>query len=557
MGSGAVHRPGLAAATDRARGARSQAPWRGVLLLLLAPGVAAQRPAPSVTGYRVTLELPASGDTIVAAARVAFSRAPEADTLVLNLVGLSIDGVAWAPDSSPESAWRPAAFHYDGQMLRIPLPSGRGPLEMDQVEVRYHGAPRDGLLVGVNARGRRSVFADNWPERARFWLPSVDRPAAKATVAFVVKAPPGWRVVANGSRLAEAGAAQAWVERRPIPPYTMVLGAGRFTVSEHRPLVHGRDTVPIEVWAYPEDSVFADSGPFRRATEIVETLERLVGPFPYEKLAHVESATRFGGMENASAIFYDEGAWSQGRLPEEIVRHETAHQWFGDAVTEREWHHLWLSEGFATYFALVVGAALDGDSVLGAGLRADAARYFRSAVVDRPVVDTAEHDLLRLLNANNYEKGSWVLAMLRAVVGDSGFWTGIRAYYRIFRDSTAVSEDLQAVMERAAGQPLGWFFDQWLRQPGYPMLACRWTIDPGRGPQATVALRQVQPAGWGPFRLPGLTVEFRGPDGARARRVLTALGRETVQHFSLPFVPTGLAVDPDHAMLLTAQVEGP
>ncbi len=307
--------------------------------------------------------------------------------------------------------------------------------------------------------------------------------------------------------------ARGWVETRPIPPYTMVVGAAHFTVSEHRPLVHGRDTVPIEVWAYPEDSTFADAGPFRLATEIVEVLERLVGPFPYEKLAHVEAATRFGGMENASAIFYDERAWSQGDLPESIVRHETAHQWFGDAVTERDWHDLWLAEGFATYFDLVVGAALHGDSVLDAGLRANAERYFHSAVVDRPIVDTAEHDPLRLLNANNYEKGSWVLAMLRGTIGDSAFWTGIRAYYRAFRDSTATSEDLQAVMERAAGQPLGWFFGQWLRQPGYPMLACRWRIVRGdTTPHAAVALQQVQRARVG------------GPFSCRASR-LSSTGR--------------------------------
>src|SRR2546422_6019960 len=76
-------------------------------------------------------------------------------------------------------------------------------------------------------------------------------------------------------------------------------------------------------------------------------MQRLVGPFPYEKLAHVESATKFGGMENASAIFYADRPYLERRMGEGVVRHETAHQWFGDAVTERDWHHLWLSEGFA------------------------------------------------------------------------------------------------------------------------------------------------------------------------------------------------------------------
>src|SRR2546422_9744896 len=145
----------------------------------------------------------------------------------------------------------------------------------------------------------RSVFADNWPERARFWLPTVDRPGDKAKVTFIVKAPPSWKVVANGARMSRntrSAGTWWWETQRPIPTYTMVLGAGEFSVSKHRPVINGRDTIPIQVWTYPEDSAFADSVPFRRATEIVEVMQRLIGPFPYEKLAHVQSSTKFGGM---------------------------------------------------------------------------------------------------------------------------------------------------------------------------------------------------------------------------------------------------------------------
>jgi aminopeptidase N len=528
----------------------------GAVLVLLAAQAAAQAPGLAITRYRITLDLPAAGDTIAARERVDFTRTPQAQALVLDAVALTVDGVRAIRDAGNATAGdgTPVPFAYDGRTLRVPLPPAVASLDSETIEIRYHGAPEDGLVLGVDALGRRAVFADNWPERARCWFPSVDEPAAKASVSFVVHAPAGWRVVANGARV--AGAANAWLERHPVPTYTMVFGAGRFTVSEHRPAVFAGDTVPIEVWAYPEDSAFADSVPFRQATEIVEVLDRLVGPFPYEKLAHVEAVTRFGGMENASAIFYDERAWRERRMTESVVRHETAHQWFGDAVTERDWHDLWLSEGFATYFDLVVGAALHGDSLLEAGLEENAQRYFRSPVVGRPIVDSAEHDPLRLLNANNYEKGAWVLAMLRASIGDSAFWQGIRTYYRTFRDSTATSVDLERVMERAAGRPLGWFFTQWLRQPGYPMLACQWRVARGGAAwRATVTVRETQPEEWGFFRLPEIALAFAGP-GVTARRVITVL-TDTAQVFDLPFAPTTLQVDPDHELLLTAHVDGP
>ena len=81
------------------------------------------------------------------------------------------------------------------------------------------------------------------------------------------------------------------------------------------------------------------------------------------KLANVQSSTRFGGMENASAIFYSEKSIAKGRNIEGTVSHEIAHQWFGDSVTEADWNHLWLSEGFATYFGALFFESEDGKSV--------------------------------------------------------------------------------------------------------------------------------------------------------------------------------------------------
>jgi len=332
----------------------------------------------------------------------------------------------------------------------------------------------------------------------------------------------------------------------------MVIGAGEFTVSTHRPGISGRDTIPIEVWTYPEDSAYADSAPFRRATEIVEVMQRLIGPFPYENLKHVESSTRFGGMENSSAIFYAEKPYVERKMGEGVVRHETSHQWFGDAVTPRDWPHLWLSEGFATYFDGVIGAALDGDTVLANAMRANADAYFRSDVTDRPIVDSGyAADPIKLLNANSYPKGAWVLHMLRGAIGDSAFFRGLRTYYRTYRDSTATSEDFQRVIEKEARANLGWFFRQWLHQPGYPQLDVTWRYDAGVR-RVQVGITQRQKPEWGLFRLPVLTLEFRGANGATLRRdvAVTGPGRETSARFDVPFAPTEVRVDPDGKLLL-------
>jgi aminopeptidase N len=534
----------VALAAGRAAGAPRQAPPRSGI---------------DVVSYGFQVILPDTGAAIAARAIVVFLRgAQAADTLALDLVGCSVDSVG-SHGGARGGPFVRLPFAYDGATLRIPLPR-RAPGETENVTVFYRGAPRDGLIIERNARGRRSAFGDNWPERARDWLPTVDTPADKAEVLWLVSAPADWRVVANG-RLARRGRSPdgrtwwAYEEHRPIPTYTMVIGAAPFTVSHRRPVVSGRDTIPIEVWAYPEDSAWADSVPFRRVTEIVETLQHLVGPFPYEKLAHVESTTRYGGMENSSAIFYAQRGYAARRMGEAVVRHETAHQWFGDAVTERDFHHLWLSEGFASYFDLVVGAALDGDSVLTRGMARAAQAYLRSSDVNRPVLDTAVTDLTRLLNTNSYQKGAWVLHMLRGVIGDSTFWRGIRTYYRRYRDSSVTSDDFERVMEGVSGDTLGWFFTQWLRQPGYPQLDVAWRADRDGG-RVTLEVRQTQPDAWGRYRIPAVPVEFRRAGRLLGRHTFALKGEAAAQVVTtvLDEAPDAVVVDPDGTLLMTARV---
>jgi len=519
-----------------------------LLALALAPTVQGQQRRADARMYVISLTIPDTGSVIHATAMVVLG-AVAYDTIRLDLEGMQVDSV-WRSNGFDYST--PTPFSYDGHVITVVITVPTGGHIPAGLAIRYHGSPRDGLIIGTSARGRRVAFADNWPQRARYWIPTIDEPRDKAVVGFNVGVPASWRVVANGKAVTPTN----WAESHAIPTYTMVIGAGEFTVSKHRPVINGRDTIPIEVWTYPEDSAFADSVPFRRATEIVEVMQRLIAPFPYEKLAHVQSSTKFGGMENSSAIFYAEKPYVERKMREGVVRHETAHQWFGDAVTERDWPDIWLSEGFATYFDGVIGAALDGDSVLVNAMRANAEAYFKSDVTDRPIVDSGyAADPIKLLNANSYPKGAWVLHMLRGIVGDSGFFRGLRTYYQTYRDSNATSEDFQHVMERACNTDLGWFFRQWLHQPGYPQLEVTWRYDAGAR-RAVVGITQHQKSEWGVFRLPALTLEFHGPAGAVARRTVAITGRESSLRVAVPFAPAEILVDPDGKLLLQTTAAG-
>jgi aminopeptidase N len=296
--------------------------------------------------------------------------------------------------------------------------------------------------------------------------------------------------------------------------------------------------VEVSWWVFPPDTAHA-ARIFRRAPEMVQRYTDLFGPFPYEKLANVQSSTRFGGMENSSAIFYTGQGLADGTLSEATVAHEIVHQWFGDAVTETSWTHLWLSEGFATYFA-----------AYRRHLAEDREQIVASPVSDRPVVDRYA-SLYDLLNTNSYQKGGWVLHMLRQRLGDEDFFEGVREYVRRHRHGTALTADLRAAFEDVSGDDLETFFQQWIHQPGFPVLEVSDAWTPGEdGGTLRVEVRQVQKESWPRFQAPLEVVAHQ--DGVAFRGTLWLSGERSVLELALPGgqAPERVEIDPDGDLLM-------
>jgi aminopeptidase N len=519
----------------------------------------AQQRAFHVVDYDLSLTLPDSGNRIEGLARLTIARVRWADTLVLDLTGLKVSRV--------RHAGKPVGFSQDGEHVRVFVGGDRN--DTLRVALEYAGAVTDGLIIRTDSAGRWIAFGDNFPDRARHWIPSIDHPSDKATVTWAVNAPAGVRVVANGALLDEkpvvpgprsgsppASAAPRtltrWRESRPIPVYLMVIAAAPLVRYDLGPtacgFAEGGGCVDQMVYVAPEQRG-ALPGEFARAGDIVEFFARLIAPFPYEKLAHVQSSTRFGGMENASNIFYADAPFRRGGTRAGTIAHETAHQWFGDAVTERAWGHLWLSEGFATYFEELWTRHAFGDSAFRRELSDTRAQIVRdNTVASRPVIDTEQTNLMSLLNTNSYQKGGWTLHMLRTLVGDSAFFRGVREYWTSHRHGTALTDDLMAAVERQAGTKLGWFFDQWLRRPGYASLTTGWRYDPA---QRRVVIEVTQGDRFAPYRLP-LTVAVTDADGS-VRRVRVDVPAQRASVIALPLEigaqPRAVTFDPDVELL--------
>src|ERR1044071_6740673 len=341
----------------------------------------------------------------------------------------------------------PAKFQHEDDRLGIALSSSPAAGDLRRIAVQYGGTPAGGLKILKNRYGERCFFSANWPDLARQWLPTVDHPYDKATGEFVVTAPAKYQVVANGALeeerdLGDGRRVTHWSQTVPIATWLYSIGVAQFA-SRHFGTAAG---VPLETWVYHQDRA-AGIATFEEPTRMaVEFYASHIGPYPYQKLADVQSAGNGGGMEHASAIFYGERTVN-GQPALRLVAHETAHQWFGDSVTESDWDDVWLSEGFATYFTLLTTEHYLGRDAFVEGLKQSRAQVF-SAGRRLPGAAVVQNKPWKgIPNGIVYQKGGWTLHTLRGVIGTEKFWAGIREYYRRYRDRNASTDDFHKVME--------------------------------------------------------------------------------------------------------------
>uniref|UniRef100_UPI003217D22B M1 family metallopeptidase n=1 Tax=uncultured Draconibacterium sp. TaxID=1573823 RepID=UPI003217D22B len=425
--------------------------------------------------YIFNIHLNDTTDRIEASAHLFLKYKKTIRDISLDLININSDGLGMKVDSVKAHNQITGFTHKNNQLKINYEADTTDSVSIGELTVYYSGIPADGLIISKNKYGNRTFFGDNWPNRARHWLPSVDHPSDKASVIFAVVAPNHYKVVSNGvlEEIAEYEPGYnktVWRENIPISTKLMVIGVADFEVGNKTMY----NDIPVSSWVFKQNKEKGFEN-YKYGTKALEYFSELIGPYSYEKLAHVQSKTRYGGMENASCIFYSENSAVSNQSQERLFAHEVAHQWFGNSATEQNWHHVWLSEGFATYLTHVYKENFYGEDLFREGLKNDRERIIRYSKQNRaPVIDTTVTDYIRLLNANSYQKASWVLHMLRQELGDDIFFKGLRKYYAEFQNSTALTEDFQQVMEIVSGKDLDKFFKQWLWQAGHPIIEYSW-----------------------------------------------------------------------------------
>ena len=510
-----------------------------------------KNPNIDILNYKFEIHLNDTSDIIYGSADIALNIKDSEDRVRLDLISQGKDGMGMEVKKVTFNGSE-VSYSHDNDVLLIET----GVLEYssrDIINVVYSGMPITGLIIGPNMHGDRTFFSDNWPNKARNWLPLVDHPYDKSTAEFVVIAPNHYQVISNGLLVEETNLNKElkkthWKQSVPISCWLYALGVAEFAV-DYVDYFEGKS---IQTWVYKQDR---DNGfyDFKIPTKhTMEFFSDYIGPFAYEKLANVQSNSVKGGMESATAIFYSDVSVTGDRSVRwrNVVIHEVAHQWFGNCVTEYDWDDVWLSEGFATYFTLMFREHAYGRDDFVNGLNDAKRLVYNHYKTDKEssIVHNNLKDMKDVLTYSlQYQKGAWVLHMLRNYVGEDNFREGIRNYYKKYYNSTTTTNQFKTEMEVVSGMNLDTFFDQWLYKGGNMVLDGNWKFDEKKG-RIEVNLNQVQNDGY-LFEMPvelGISYNDKNLEKIQTVKLEKEKGRFYIASDSKPI---SIKIDPNTKLL--------
>jgi aminopeptidase N len=402
----------------------------------------------------------------------------------------------------------PAPFRRDGARLLVTLPTSLADGATGILRIVYGGAPPQGVPpfnAGLMFRRHGDETPDpsddapivanvSEPAAAHSWWPCKDDPSDKATATIAVTVPDSLSVVSNGALVAETTPApgllrSVWRERHPIATYLVSIAVSNYVRwTETCPGAAGE--VPLSFHVFPQDEAGARIA-FAPTCEMLRFLEELAGPYPFTDEKYAQAGIRWGGaMENQTATSLGQFVFAGDGHPS-VVLHELAHQWFGNLVTPSRWSDIWLNEGFARYAEALWIERTRGRAAYFAEMQhLGPQRHPELFTTDGILTDPAPI----LPNLLVYDKGAWVLHLMRWQMGDAPFFRFVRAWTtdpaRAYGNATTA--DLVAAASAAAGADLAPFLTPWLDTAAVPELAWQATAQPLAGGRTRLTLRLAQ-----------------------------------------------------------------
>ncbi len=377
-------------------------------------------------------------------------------------------------------------FTADSETVSIALP---GKYDMDDtivVIITYFTRPINGVYFNEPTEDKPEIpyqiYSHSEPIDARCWFPCYDEPDDKLTSEIIATVSDNFFLLSNGKLLSTKHDPKKrtktfhWLQDKPHSTYLISIVAG-----EYHEIMDNSEKIPLSYYVYKKQVDIA-SNSFAKTPRMMKCFQRVFGyQYPWDKYAQIViSGYQAAGMEHTSATSLYDRTIHDDRAhldvtSDDLVSHELAHQWFGDLVTCRDWSHIWLNEGFATYAEILFKEYDIGIEEAQYAIYQDQKFYlemvdpkFHQPIVYKNLIHPEE-----MFNYIEYQKAGLVLHALRGVVGDSLFFLCLKTYLNRFAFQSVITSDFQKVVEEISGGKMDWFFDQWLYSGGHPKLVVK------------------------------------------------------------------------------------
>jgi aminopeptidase N len=388
----------------------------------------------------------------------------------------------------------PAPFNHFGEMLNITTPSPIARFAEFGMSVYYHGTP---FFDGQQGMGFGSVsnhtmcWTNCEPFGSRYWWPCKDYPLDKPdSIDLYIDYPSTYKCMSNGAIISDVanGSGRKLIHFKhnyPVATYLIAITCTDFVASTQ---TWNYDGHSMPVYSYTINN-FAKNAFEAWMIPVLNTLSSRWGTYPFinEKAGNAHYGWG-GAMEHQTTSFYNPTFYNDW-----VIAHETGHQWWGDMITCNTFNHIWLNEGFASYSEALFFEARDGNAAYKNWMQSQ--RYLGGGTVyveDLINDDIFSSDLV-------YDKGSWVVHMLRGVLGDTLFFNhAIKDYYNSqYKYGSATTENLSAIVTNAAGTDMSWFFNEWIYGNGNPAyeISYECSPDPEGGYRLLYLILQAQTGG--------------------------------------------------------------
>ena len=403
-------------------------------------------------------------------------------------------------------------------------------------------------------------------EENSYWFPCYDYPNDKSTSEMFITVKKPYVALSNG-KLAETTDNRNdntrtfhWIQDKPHVSYLVMMAVGEYTILSGGD-VKGK---PVQYYTYQKNSVNGKET-YKRTPDMIKVFSDKIGyDYPWDKYAQVEVADFvWGGMENTSATTMYDGITFDPKAgltfsSDDLIAHELAHQWWGDLTTCKDWSHIWLNEGFATFMEGVYYESAFGKEEADYHYYEDYNSYMDedTSKYRRPIVFDHYDYPFDLFDSHAYPKGGLTLRMLRYVLGDEAFWRGMNYYANKFAFKNVETNDFKNALEESSGQNLDWFFDQWLYKAGYPEFGVHYHYDDAKKELKMVVkqnqrLNEITPL----FKMP-VDIEITDIKGKHMHRVWVSQ-QEDVFHLACDSKPLMVCFDKGNWIIKTVHFSKP